>query len=95
MGSYIDGPFGITAGLGTSIGFVSGFPTKLFRIRNQEMVLLNSWRDLEGQTGVVERDARKGDQDGDAYLLLNVASGKVIANFKLEAPAVKKEVVAL
>jgi hypothetical protein len=102
MGNYTDSPiFGnnlpLTAGLRARIQFpnADGFPAKLFRIRNGELTYLNGWKNVQDYMDRVEREAGRDDEDGDAYLLLDVMTGNVIASFKLEAPAVKKEVVAL
>jgi hypothetical protein len=86
----------LTANLGSKIRFSSAatHPAKLFRIRNGEMAYLNGWMHVESYTDRVEDYARAGDQDGDAYLLLDVVTGKVVRSFKLETPA-QKEIVDL
>jgi hypothetical protein len=85
----------LTAGLGCKIRFASAqeHPAKLFRIRNGELTYINGWKGVENYTDRVEKDARNGDLDGDAYLLLDVVTGKVVRSFKLQAPVVEKEVV--
>jgi uncharacterized protein (DUF39 family) len=83
------------AGLGCKIRFenAEAHPAKLFRIRSGELTYLNGWMNVENYTDRVEEYARKDDKDGDAYLLLDVVTGKVVRSFKLEAPVVAKEVV--
>jgi hypothetical protein len=107
VANYVEGQFGslsfgsnsalvsLNANLGSKIRFASAqtHPAKLFRIRNGEMTYLNGWANIENYTDRVEQYARQGDQDGDAYLLLDVVTGKVVRSFKLEAPVVAKEVV--
>jgi hypothetical protein len=84
-----------TADLGSQIRFASagGYPAKLFRIRNGELTYLNGWSNVQDHMDRVERDARRGDEDGDAYLLLDVMTGKVLRSFALQSPVVEKEVV--
>jgi hypothetical protein len=94
LGSSLAGP-NLTAELGCKIRFVSaqGYPAKLFRIRNGELTYINGWKDVENYTDRVEKDARNGDQDGDAYLLLDVVTGKVVRSFAFRLPVVQKVVV--
>jgi hypothetical protein len=79
----------LTTGLGSKIRLETG----LFRIRNGELTYINGWKDVENYTDRVEKDARKDDQDGDAYLLLDEVTGKVIRSFAFQGPVVQKVVV--
>lgn len=90
-------PQPVTLHLDGELRFTLGsYSIKLFRIRDGKLTLLNGFGTFHPSLyEAAESYARRGDGDGDRYLLLNVDTGKVLSNFKLQAPVAEKEVVEL